>query len=108
MKLLFLPVLALLAGCHATGRYNPVISTTEYSRVVATDLRGRPIAEYIAEGPVRDTAEGYRFRAVERRIYRPEQLTFRYPLGRPLTAGAPNLGVFPCHKPEWLAGLDEQ
>ena len=77
-----------------------------YSRVISSDFEGRTIAEYIAEGPVCETRCGFRFRAVERRIFQPVELEFRYPLGRPVTVAASNLVALPSYKPCWLAAMD--
>ncbi len=97
----------LLAGCCCERRVVLVVPPpAPYSRVVTSDFEGRPIAEYIAEGPVCETECGFRFRAVERRIFRPCVLEFRYPLGRPVTVAAPNLVATPSCKPCWLVALD--
>jgi hypothetical protein len=77
-----------------------------YSRVITSDFEGRTIAEYIAEGPVCETKCGFRFRAVERRIFTPMALEFRYPMGRPVTVAASNIVAMPSYKPCWLAAMD--
>ena len=106
-----LPVLAgmalLLAGCCCKRRVVLLVPPpAPYSRVISSDFEGRPIAEYIAEGPVCETECGFRFRAVERRIFRPWVMEFRYPLGRPVTVAAPNVVATPSCKPCWLVAMD--
>ncbi|HWL50855.1 MAG TPA: hypothetical protein VNQ90_00365 [Chthoniobacteraceae bacterium] len=97
-----------LGGCatRSTVVVEEVVSQPLYARVVVADFRARPIAEYIAEGEVRKTSEGYAFRAVERRIFSPQPLRFRYPLGRPVTVSGSNVLVTPAAKPEWLVRTD--
>jgi len=97
----------LLAGC-ATPAPPPPSTETPYARVVATDIRGRKIAEYVAEGKVSKTEEGTAFRAVERRVFSPKPMLIRYPLGRPVTVKAPNLLITPTQKPGWLVYLDRK
>src|SRR5690606_18672217 len=92
-----LTLVALLSGCAST---RPVrVSSTPYSSVVTSDFEGRWIAEYIAEGDVKKTEDGYRFNAVQRRIFQPATLEFLYPLGRPVTVLASNVVVTPAPKP---------
>jgi len=95
--------------CYRRGGALPAAPVpAAYSRVLASDFEGRAIAEYIAEGPVFETELGFRFRAVERRIFRPRPLVFRYPLGRPVTVAASNLLATPACKPAWLIALEAQ
>src|SRR5688572_10175945 len=56
----FLPLFALLAftGCQTT-----------YHRVTVTNFDGEPVSEWVTEGPVRRTDQGYAVRAVERSAY---------------------------------------
>jgi len=77
-----------------------------YWRVVTTDVRGCWIAEWIAENPVKKAGEGYCFWAVQRRIFRPYVLTFRYPLGRFVKVEAPNIIITSAAKPQWLCELE--
>jgi|GEM_PF-1629380 len=107
--LLFLPgTLLLFAGCCRSRCVVTVPAPAPYSRVVSSDHEGCPIAEYIAEGPVCETECGFRFRAVERRFFRPWLFCYRYPLGRPVTVAAPNVVATPTCKPEWLAIMEAE
>ncbi len=102
----FIPL--LVAGCatRSTVEVEEVIVATPYARVVVADFRANPLAEYIAEGSVRPTDEGYRFQAVERRIFQPRLMVFRYPLGRPVTVTGSNVVITPAAKPTWLLRAD--
>ena len=114
MKLIFsfLPVVALcgasmLSGC-ACHRRTVVVATPvpAYSRVVSSDFEGHWIAEFVAEGEVLKAEKGYRFTAVQRRIFKPTVMEFHYPLGRPVTVIASNVIVTPAAKPLWLERMD--
>ena len=99
----------MLAGCysvHPRGPRPPRIPV--YYRVVTSDFEGRPIAEYIAEGKVVQDDEGFHFWAVQRRIFEPKQMDFRYPQGRKITAAASNTVAKPIEKPLWLKQLDKE
>lgn len=96
-------VCMLAAGCRHCEERSYIGQLSVYSRVTTSDFEGRCIAEYIAEGPVEETRGGFIFRAVERRIYQPTPLTFRYPLGRPVVAVASNIVVDPAPRPPWLS-----
>lgn len=98
-------VLMALGGC-ATCQRCCVISGPVYSQVVLTDVEGCWISEYIAEGPVRETCEGVCFQAVQRRIFKPTTLTFKYPLGRPVAVRGSHILVTPTGKPSWLQVSD--
>ena len=92
----------LLGGCA----HREVMCEWPYWQVVSTDVEGCWISEYIAEGEVTPFCDGYRFRAVQRRTFRPVTLTYRYPLGRWVKAQAPNIIITPACKPLWLKILD--
>lgn len=100
---------AMLGACasHCPTPVAAVLVPMEYWRVVSSDFEGRRIAEFIAEGRVRETEDGYCFRAVQRRIFTPYALEFHYPLGRPVTVNASNVVVTPATKPLWLENVDE-
>ncbi|MDD5348924.1 MAG: hypothetical protein PHQ12_01815 [Chthoniobacteraceae bacterium] len=94
---------AMEPGCATTCRQRTAISCeSTYSRVVIADFEGHWISEYIAEGPVSETCHGVCFRAVQRRIFKPVPLTFRYPLGRPVKTQGSNVIVTPAARPPWL------
>ncbi len=78
-----------------------------YSRVEVGDFSCRPIAEYIAQGPVQNVpCGGIVIMAVERTIFQPCPITFRYPLGRPVNVVASNIRITPAPEPYWLTCLD--
>ena len=91
------------SGCSTRGLLG---STPKYWRIVSADFEGNWISEWVAEGDVKTVDGGYRFAAVQRRIFKPEQLEFHYPLGYPVTVAAPNVIVTPTTKPLWLSKVD--
>ena len=98
---------ASLGGClHVHTRPPTPKKAPIYYKVMASDFEGGRIADYVAEGEVLRADDGYRFSAVERRIYQPEVIEMHYPLGRVVTAKAPNVIVVPTDKPLWLRHLD--
>ena len=101
----FLAAVVCLLGCGCAHR--DVECELSYWQVVSTDVEGCWISEYIAEGDVTPVCDGYRFRAVQRRTFRPVTLTYRYPLGRDVKAQAPLLIVTPTCKPLWLKITDQ-
>ena len=96
-------VVCLLGGCAS---HREVLCELPYWQVVSTDVEGCWISEYIAEGEVTPASGGYRFKAVQRRTFRPVTLTYKYPLGRFVKAQAPNIIVTPACKPLWLKITD--
>ena len=50
---------------------------------------------------MRRTETGYRFRAVERHTAAPFPLHLRYPEGRMVGVGSPNIVVTRCGEPIW-------
>jgi len=107
-SLLMVAVLAVCFGGCATCQRVCVLRGPSYSQVVLTDFYGCWISEYIAEGPVMETCSGFCFRAVQRRIFQPVTLTFKYPLGRPVKVAGSHIIVTPACKPLWLQELDRQ
>lgn len=99
-------VVAAVAMICLGGCCHPRVCVTPYWQVVTTDFEGCWIAEYVAEGDVLPTSRGYCFRAVERRIFKPAVLTFKYPLGRPVKVEATNIIVTPTCKPLWLQEVE--
>lgn len=95
--------MAGLGGC--ASRCHEVVEIP-YWQVVTMDVEGCWIAQYIAEGDVTKTCNGYRFVAMQRRIFQPVTLTFKYPLGRTVKVEAPNIVVTPTCKPLWLQELE--
>jgi hypothetical protein len=107
----FLQILPLLgallfSGCALPYTNNVFTRNRNYRQVRVTDLQGRLIANWIAEGPVRTEKPGYRFRAVERRTGGPYPTTMRYPQGRKVFITGPNIVVMPCEKPDWLREIE--
>ena len=98
-----LPLLALSVlllgplGCAS----DPGFPSSLYYRVRVTDPRGHFIADWVAQGFVRSTERGYRFRAVERQTAPPFPETIRYPLGRIVEANGPNILIQRCGEPLW-------
>jgi len=78
-----------------------------YWQVVLTDVEGCWISEYIAEDPITETCNGVCFRAIQRRIFHPFRLTFRYPLGRPVKVRGSNIIMTATTKPLWLRQLEQ-
>lgn len=101
-------VFLFLGGCCIPRCHQVVMMSVEepYWQVVTTDVEGCWIAQWIAEGEVKKAGNGYCFRAMQRRIFRPFTLTFKYPLGRLVKVEAPNIIVTPTEKPQWLRELD--
>ena len=100
-----------LAGCHTCRPCVTILPgvrcAPSYWRVTLTDFEGCPISEYIAEGPVCENGCGVNFWAIQRKIFTPFPLTFRYPLGRPVQTGASHIIVVPAPKPYWLCGSEK-
>ena len=92
----------VLGGCTRTCLASVWICKISYSRVLLTDFEGRYISEYIAQGPVSRCGDGYQFTAVQRRIFTPFKLTFRYPLGRPVSVQGSHILISPTPRPAWL------
>ena len=88
-------VVALLAGCQ-----------TPYTKLTVTDHQGDRIAEWIAEGPVKKTEQGYGIKAVERTSRAPHAITNRYPNGWHTQVIGPNIVRQRVDKPLWLAEMD--
>jgi hypothetical protein len=93
----FLPLFALLAlaGCQTT-----------YTRLTVTNFDGERVSDWVAEGPVRRTEQGYAIRAVERSVEGAHPVTRRFPNGwRTIVVGA-NILQEEVAKPAWLESLD--
>jgi hypothetical protein len=87
-------IATLLAGCsHCCWCRRAPCPGPKYWRVTLTDFEGQRISEYIAEGPVTETCDGICIWALQRRIFHPYVLTFRYPLGRPVKVQGSNIIV---------------
>ncbi len=94
----------LVSGCVTPlGRKN---WRQNYRKVTVTNLRGEPVAEWIAEGNVWRAGEGYRFTAVQRICPPPYVTNVHYPQGRRVQISGPHITVGPCGKPEWLEQID--
>jgi hypothetical protein len=107
LRFFILLALALtLNGCVTTRRSNFLTRHNVYRTVEVTDLQGKLVARYIAEGRVWRYGPGYRFRAMERFAGGPYPTRTRYPYGRKVNINAPNIVVTPCEKPEWLRAQD--
>ena len=95
------------SGCATTCRqYVAVRCETPYWQVVLTDFEGCWISEYIAEGHVTQTCNSVCFWAMQRRIFQPFTLTFRYPLGRPVKVQGSHIIITPTCKPLWLRKIN--
>jgi hypothetical protein len=100
-------VLLLLAACSFSGcAFLYSIETDKrYHRVRVTNIQGKLVAEWIAEGYVARTEVGYRFRAVQRTTGTPYPQQMRYPYGRMMEVGGQNIVVTRCGPPRWLYEL---
>ena len=78
----------------------------KYYLVLVTNPRGELIAEYVSEKRPYRTERGYRFYAVERLSSEPNQLSLRYPRGRLVEVGGPNIIITRTEKPYWLYELE--
>jgi excinuclease UvrABC helicase subunit UvrB len=93
----FLPLFALLGltGCQTT-----------YTRMTITNFDGERVSQFIAEGGIRKTEQGYLIRAVERTVEGAHPVTRRFPNGwRTVVVGA-NILREEIDKPDWLVSLD--
>jgi hypothetical protein len=77
-----------------------------YHRVRVTNIEGRLVAEWIAEGFVEKTETGYKFNAVQRTSAPPYPQEIHYPYRRRIEVGGPNIYVSRCGKPLWLYRLE--
>jgi hypothetical protein len=94
----FLPLLALLAltGCQTT-----------YTRLTVTNFDGERVSDWVAEGSVVRSEQGYQIRAVERSVEGAHPVTRRFPNGwRTVVVGA-HIMMEEIDKPAWLVALDE-
>jgi hypothetical protein len=94
----FLPLFALLAlaGCQ-----------TPYTRLTVTNFDGERVSDWVAEGPVRRTEQGYAVRAVERTVEGAHPVTRRFPNGWRTTVVGANIIRERIDKPAWLVAVDE-
>ncbi len=105
MKYFLLLAFALLAACETT-RSDKEPSHQKYTRITVTDVGGDLISEWIAEGRVKKSEQGYTIRAVERRSGPPNPQVNQYPNGRISTVTGQNIVLEETEKPEWLRKLD--
>jgi len=89
-------VLLCLPGCQTNADHY------HYFHIRNTDYRGRVLAEWIAEGHVSRTPDGYSFKAVEHDTAPPYPQSIHYPDTRFVEISGPNLVVRPCGQPFWL------
>ena len=104
MKYLLLLAFALLAGCETPLPMNK----THYTRLTVTDPSGDPVAEWVAEGRVKKTDQGYDIQAVERKSGPPYPISTHYPNRRAATVVGPNIVLEDIEKPDWLGKLDRE
>jgi hypothetical protein len=92
MKRLILPLLMIfaLSGC-----------ATRYYKVVTTDVNGKLISSWVAEGRVKRKQGGYHFNAVQRQVEHPPSI-YRYPLGWKVRIAAARTIIYRTEKPEWI------
>lgn len=107
MKYVLLLAIALLAGCE-TNKHKKDSDCGKYTRITVTDPSGDLISEWIAEGHVKKTEQGYEVMAVERRTAPPYPVTSQYPNGRRSTIIGPNIVLEDIEKPDWLKRLDHE
>ena len=111
VKYFLLLAFALLAACENTRtRKEPDADgdSRKYTKLSVTDPSGDLISEWIAEGSVKKSDQGYTIKAVERRTPGPYPTDSQYPNGRVSTVAGPNIVLEDIEKPDWLKKLDEQ
>jgi hypothetical protein len=96
----------ILSSCATHYTSNVFTRNRLYRKVRVTDLKGNLIADWIAEGGVWRHGKGYRFKAVERKTGGTHPVELRYPQGRKVIVGGPNIVVMPCGKPQWLYEIE--
>lgn len=105
-RLLLACVLCLLAGALSSCAFLYAQEPNKrYHRVRVTNIEGRLIAEWVAEGFVARTEVGYKFRAVQRNTGQPFPQEIHYPYGRQMEVGGQNIVVSRTGKPRWLYEL---
>src|SRR3954465_1311443 len=92
-----------LSGCAFLYSQEP---HKRYHRVRVTNIEGRLIAEWIAEGFVARTETGYKFKAVQRTTGQPFPQELHFPYGRQIEIGGQNIIVSRTGKPRWLYELE--
>jgi hypothetical protein len=85
------------AGCH---KY--VTTRNRFWKVVATDIQGEVIAEWTAATLPLKITGGYKILAIEKRVYTPHFIEYRYAIGRKVEVLAPNVSVFRVPAPGWM------
>ena len=95
-------LLLFLCGCQSYS----VFGNPRYTKLRATDYRGRLIADWVAVGWVRNVEGGYRITAVERLTGPPHMVLSKYPDGWKTTVVGPHIARWPCGKPLWLYQMD--
>ena len=104
MKYLLPLAFIVLAGCQTP--YYSKSSRIKYTKLTVTDASGEPVAEWVAEGRVRKSEQGFDIQAVERQTPPPNPLTLHYPNRRAATVVGPNIVLEKIDKPGWLEQLD--
>ena len=107
MKYAQLLAFAHLAACETT-RPDKKSPPEKYTKLTVTDPNGDLISEWIAEGHVKKSDQGYTIHAVERRTAPPFPTDSQYPNGRLSTVVGPNIVLEDTEKPDWLKKLDEE
>ncbi|MEO6787953.1 MAG: hypothetical protein ABI318_17655 [Chthoniobacteraceae bacterium] len=105
MKYILLLAFALLAGCENT-KTEKESDSGKYTKLTVTDLTGDLVSEWIAEGHVKKSEQGYTINAVERRTAPPYPTDSQYPNGRISTVVGQNIILEDVEKPGWLKKLD--
>ncbi len=105
VKYALLLAIALLAGCENQNT-KPGPPTQKYTKLTVTDLTGDLVSEWIAEGRVKKSDQGYTIRAVERWTAPPYPIHSQFPNGRPSTVAGQNIVLEDVEKPAWLKKLD--
>ncbi|MEO6742469.1 MAG: hypothetical protein ABIP20_19680 [Chthoniobacteraceae bacterium] len=107
MKYALILAFAFLAGCENTSTRKES-SSAKYTKLSVTDPSGDLISEWIAEGHVKKSDQGYTIKAIERRTPAPYPTDSQYPNGRVSTVVGPNIVLEDIEKPEWLKKLDDE
>ena len=107
MKYVPLLAFALLAGCETT-KHDKDSDSAKYTKLTVTDPSGDPVSDWVAEGHVKKTDQGYEIMAVERHTAPPFPIHLQYPNARRSTVVGPNIVLEDIAKPDWLKKLDAE
>jgi hypothetical protein len=97
--LLLLTLLCGFAACSTDPEHETF--HPRFYCVQETNVRGQLVAEWVAHGYVRRVERGYAFEAIERVTAPPYVQRIRYPEGRKVRIGSPNIVITRCGEPDW-------